>query len=346
MNKSATLLSVLLCLRLFAAEMPGETPQAPSQIGKIKVRVTAPRRNDAVLGFTVQGRVEPAITVAVNARSEGIFHAAVALSQAVSRGEKIGELRDPARTLQIDTLRSRIRLLESQVAIERKKTKQNKEMLALGILSENALLAQESARNDRELLLLQARSDLARLQLLQKEQVITAPADGFIETLAADGSYIVYGTQAATLTTKEMIVRLFVEPHNAQTLHPGQSATLQLPGREVPATLTAILPQSSGNLVDVIAKPSAPLPAGLTLSARIDTDRLEGWILPKSAVVLEQNRPAVFRVEGNTARLLFITVRKDMLNEVLVSDPLSSGDAIVSDVAYLLRDGMAIEVMQ
>jgi len=350
MTKKTLLILLLFSLRLFAFFEEDETPEAtlkvPKAMRQVNVRVTAPRRSDVAVGFTVQGRVEPALTVALNARSEGIFYPVVALSQPVSRGEKIGELRDPARTLQIDALKDKVRLLGSQWAIERKKTAQSKEMLKLGILSENAVLAQESVRNEKEMLLLQARNDLARLQLLQKAQVITAPSNGFVKTLAAAGSYIAYGAQVATMSSKEMMVRLFVEPLYAESLKAGQKVTLMLSNREVPATLTAVLPQSSGNLIDVIARPSVPLPAGLALSARISTDAARGWIIPKSAIVLEQNRPAVFLVKGTTARLRFVTVQKDMLDEVLVSDPLGADDAVVSDNAYLLHDGERVEVVK
>lgn len=350
MNKRTLMLLLLLSLQLFAFFEEDETPEAtlkvPKEVRQVKVRVTTPSRSEIPVGFTAQGQVEPAVSVAVNARSEGIFHPVVALSQSLSRGDKIGELHDPARTLQIKALTSKVRLLKSQLSIERKKTDQSKEMLQLGILSENAVLAQESALNEREMLLLQAQNDLARLQLLQNEQVIAAPADGYVETLAADGSYIAYGAQVATLSSKEMMVRLFVEPLYAESLKVGQTVTLILSSREVPATLTAILPQSSSNLIDVIARPSVTLPAGLQLSARISTEKVQGWILPKSAIVLEQNRPAVFLIKGTTARLHFVTVQKDMLDKVLVSDHLTSDDAVVFDNAYMLHDGETVEVVK
>lgn len=348
MNKRTLMLLLLLSLQLFAFfeedETPAETLKVPREVRQVKVRITKPRRSDIPVGITVQGRVEPAVTTAVNARSEGIFYPSVTLSQSLSRGGKIGDLRDPARTLQINALRDRVRLLTSQVAIERKKTDQSREMLKLGILSENAVLAQESALNDSEMLLLQAQNDLAHLQLLLKEQVIVAPSDSYVETLAPSGSYIAYGAQVATLTSKKMLVRLFVEPLYAESLHPGQTVTLLLSGRELTATLTAVLPQSSGNLIDVIAKPSEALPAGLQLSARISAKSVKGWIIPKSAVVLEQNRPAIFLVKGTTARLHFVTVQKDMLNEVLVSDALTSEDAVVYENAYMLHDDETVEV--
>lgn len=341
MIKKTILLAALTFLPLAAVDTAAG---ASETLQPVTVRVTAPRSGSEPLGYTVQGRTEPALAVSVSARSEGIFHSEVTLAQAVKRGERIGELRDPVRTLQIKNLEARIGLLASQYALERKKTEQSREMLTLGILSENAVLAQESALNDRQLLLQQARSDLARLQLLQKARQILAPADGFIETLAPEGGYIAYGAQVAALTSKRVMVRLFVAPRDAEHLKRGQTTTLLLSGREVPAAVTSVLPTGSGNLVDVIAEPAAPLPAGLALSARIETARATGWLLPKSAVVLEQNRPAVFLAEGNVARLHFVTVRKEMLDQVLVDAPFDPKESVIVDKAYMLRDGTRIEV--
>jgi len=323
-----------------------KTLQVPKEVRHVKVSVISPTYSDQVIGIDVRGQVEPAVSRMVDARSEGVFYPTVENAWHVLKAEEIGKLYDRRREMQIEALDSRSQLLKEQIAIESQKMSQNQEMLDLGIISENVMLSQRSALKDRELQLLQTRSELRRLKLLEKEKTVYAPSDGYIQGLAARGSYITYGAQVATLISKKVNVRLFVDPLFADAIGVDQPVVLHLSSREVNATITAILPQSSSNLIDVIATPSQPLPVGLQLSAVIETEAIEGWVIPKSSIVLEQNRPAVFVIEERHARLHFVTVQKDMLDRVLIVDSLKADDKIADKNAYMLQDGATVEVVQ
>ncbi|MBU1643058.1 hypothetical protein KKE54_06825 [bacterium] len=350
MNKKIPVFLLLIALPLFAFfndddDKPDQTLQVPKEQRHVKVSVVSPQSSEAVIGLNTRGVVEPAVALSINAQSDGIFHSKTAVSSYVNKGDKIGVLTDPARTMQLSALRTKIALLKEQVGIERQKGKRNKEMLDLGIISELDILVQESAIREKELVLEQSENDVARLLLLQKGQNIYAPTSGYVRSISADGSYIGYGAQVAAVTSSAVIIRLFVNPAYAKSLHIRQAVNVMAPTGEINATIAAILPQSNSNLIDVIAKPSQTLPVGLQIEATIQTGSLQGWIIPKASIILEQNRPAVFVIKDNVAHIHFVDVQKDMIDKVLVNDHLNADDKIAYKNAYMLNDGAAVEVL-
>lgn len=338
-------LLVLSLLAFFDEDESEKTLQVPKEVRHVEVSVISPKHSALVVGIDVRGQVEPAISRQVDARSEGIFYPSIEISQHIKKGQLLGKLIDRRRELQIDALHSRTLLLHEQISIESQKMSQNQEMLDLGIISENIILSERSMLNDKKLMLLQTQDELRRLRLLKKEQAIYAPSDGYIQDLAAKGSYIAYGSQVVTLISKETNIRLYVDPLFADALQIGQPIILHHVLHDVNATISAILPQSSNNLIDVIARPAQTLPVGLQLSATIQTDAIKGWIVPKSSIILEQNRPAVFVIKDSIVRLRFVKVQKDMLDHVLIDDTLQANDKIVVKNAYMLEDGVTVKVM-
>lgn len=219
-------------------------------------------------------------------------------------------------------------------------------MLALGVISQNALLDQENMLEDKKIALNQTKTDLSRLELQNNFAALKAPADGYIEEILPDGSYVTYGQSVCKVINADVQVRLFVAPLVAKALHIGQKTTIEAQGVSSEAKIVAMMPKSDNNLLDVIALPSKTLPVGLHIEAKIETAHTEGWIIPKESIVLVQNTPALFLIQKNKAVLHFITVKKDLVDKVLISDHLKPEDKIALKNAYMLHDGAVVEVIK
>jgi hypothetical protein len=345
MNKLILLLALSLPLLAFFEEDEAQNVlQVPQKARPVTVSTVAPEKSSALVTLKVRAQVEGGVALSIAVRSEGEFVPAVSLNQFVQSGAVIGHVSDPMRTLKIQGLQTQLKLLDEQIALAKAQRKRTEAMLRMGIVSEDALIAASTALRQKELERTQLHNALSQQQLLRKGETVRSPEAGYITALAPSGSYLAYGAQAATLNPTHTLVRMYVPPLYAAHLKPGQKVELKSGFGETNATVTAVLPQSSADLIDVIAQPESALPVGTALEARIAMKNIEGWILPKSAIVLEQNRPALFVIENGVAKLHFVTVQKDMLDRVLVSDHLNPDDAVASQNAYMLHDGVHVEV--
>jgi RND family efflux transporter MFP subunit len=295
---------------------------------------------------SVTGITEARQNITLNALSEGTLHLHSFNAQAVKKGDMIATITNAQRDNTIASLNATMKLLRREITVEKSKLQSAREMLKLGIISKNQLLDQQNSLQERQIRLNQTKTELQRLTLQNSMSGVRAPSDGYIENLLPDGSYVTYGQTVCKLTGTQVQIRLFVPPMLAKELHIGQKVKLNEQSNVTDAHITAIMPQSSDNLIDVIALPAQPLPVGLHLEAQIETARAKGWIIPKEAIVLVQNRPALFLIQEGRATLRFVTVEKDMIDKVLVTDHLQRDDKIALKNAYMLHDGAIVEVQQ
>ena len=344
---SKFLLLVALSLQLLAFFEEDEMQsvlQVPQKVRPVTVTTVAPKRSTMPLTVMVPATVVSGEAISVAVRSEGEFVPKVSLYQFVHRGGVIGGLKNPMRTLQIQGLQAQLKLIDRQIAQAKQQQKHHKEMLRLGIMSEDAFLMASDALRQKELERTKIFNALSQQILLQKGEVIRAPEEGYITSLAPSGSYLTYGMQAASMNPTRIIVRLSVPFFYAMRLKPGQPIRLESSFANISAAITAVLPNSRSNLIDVIAKPEKNLPVGTELQAKLMIRNVEGWIIPKDAIVLVQNRPALFLIKKSKAILHFITVQKDMIDKVLVTGHLKTDDQIALKNAYMLHDGATVEV--
>jgi RND family efflux transporter MFP subunit len=333
--KSILILTLIFCNTLFALSSH-----------HVKVTVVKPKKAKLPIEVKVRGIVESEMAHSVNTQAEGILHNRVTNAQYVKKGDVIALLENPQLKKRIDRLKEQIRLIKDSIDIEDKKLKSAEEMLNLGIISKNDYLSQQNRLNSKKIELTKAQSELENLTMQDRQQIIKAPISGFITELKADGSYVGYGGYVCKIQSQNMQVRLFVPYLFAKKLYRGEIVSLHLDNQTIKAKITEILPKTTNNLVNVIAKPSQPLPANLNIEADIITKKIEGWIIPKESIILIENRPAIFIIKNGIAKRHFITVQKDMVSGVLVSDRLSPSDQIVLKNSYMLDDGMAVEIVQ
>jgi len=312
----------------------------------VKVSVIEPKSAELPIEVKVRGVVETEMSHSVTTQAEGILHNRVINAQYVKKGDVIAVLENPQLKKSINRLKEQIRLIQDTIDIEDKKLKSANEMLTLGMISNNDYLSQQNRLNSKKIELNKAKNELESITMQYKKHIIKAPISGFITALRADGSYIGYGGDICKIQSSNMQVRLFVPHHFAKELYRGKTVSLNVDDQTIKAKITEILPKTTDNLIHVIAKPNQSLPANLNIEADIMIQKINGWIIPKDSIVLIENRPAIFIIKNGIAKLHFITVQKDMIHEVLVSDRLSSSNKVVLKNAYMLHDGIAVEIIQ
>jgi len=341
------LLSAFLPVFLFFENNDiSNTLQVPKEkLLHVKIDVVSPKRTNKRITIEARGIVEAQESISVNSLSDGVFHPKVTTATYVKKAELIGIVTNPMREHDIDTINSRIKLLNADIDIEEKKMKSIEEMLRLGMLSKNDLLSQESSLKSKKLLLVEAKHRLQRFKLFKNSEKIHAPKNGYIDSISADGEYIQYGSNVATITSGKTVVRIFLDPKYVNNIRASQDIKLLTPQGSFNAKLSSILPKSSSNLVEIIAKIKESLPIGLSVEAKIEMSRLNGWVIPKDSIVIKQNRAAVYIVKESIAHIRFISIQKDMIDRVFINDDLNKEDKIAFKNSYMLHDGMRVEIL-
>lgn len=315
-----------------------------STITRVEVSVVSPVKVASIIKFSARGIVQSKQNITIHSASSGFFIPNVSINSFVKKGELLGTLQNSARELQMKSLQTQDNILKDSVELQSKQIKNNQEMLQIGVISKDKMLIQQERYQLQELKLQQAKQNLGILKLYQKHSKIHALQSGYIKYIASNGQYLSYGTLIASITPKKQFVKLFVDSVYMRYIFKNQIITLITPRGKQKAIISAILPQSSNNLIEVIAQPFNSLPVGLNLKAELIMKNIKGWSLPKSAIVIKDNKTAIFIIKGGIAHIYFVHILKNMLQTVIISNHLTQNAQIVDINAYMLSNNMKVEI--
>lgn len=234
-----------------------------------------------------------------------------------------------------------------------------------------ALRAQEELLHDAEQrfeLRLITRDELTQRQeahsatLAEHEQIaswlttheLRSPADGIVTRVPQDeGSIVPAGATLVGLALEDLFeVRLGVEPEDIGLLQVGQAVTLSATGRghggSVSGTIRSVARQVSPEtrLVEVMVEPEVS--AGLLLNefvqGSIAVSSAHGLIVPRAAILPEEDRYSLFTVEQGVARKHLVTLGLETEEQVEIRDAagLQAGNQVVVLGNYVLEDGMGV----
>ncbi len=236
-------------------------------------------------------------------------------------------------------------LQKEQIKIEKQKLYTAQDKLNIGVGSKNNYLNQKIVLSQAKERYEVIKSEYNRLLIEEKNTQIHAPLSGTIINLNPNNSYVNYGSTIATLLDKNNVVKLFVDASMIGKVKKGMSVSLKSSYKNCKATILSILSKSSNNLIEVIAEPKEKLPLNLQLNAEIIVKNSTALLLPKEAIVLEGNHPAVYVVdEKNIAHLTFVSIEKDMQTKVLITGTLPKEAKVVLKNAYMLHDNIKVTV--
>ncbi len=311
----------------------------------VSVTLFTPSQNKSAITLSAIGKVESSNNISVIAKSSGVLHLAVANNSFVTKGSVIATLSSEKRDKKLQFLQKKLLLQKGEADSFREKLKRSQEKYKMGVGSKNSYLSDKIALMQLREALQSTKNEYEILQLEKKNATILAKKSATLTQLAGENSFINYGEKIATLLDTNNYVKLFVASEYASQIKKGMQVSLQSSYKNSSAKVINIVPKTSQNLIEVIVKPKQKLPLNLQLNATIQLKTLKGLLIPKEAIVLVQNHPAVYLVdEKNIAHLFFIEIQKDMIQNALIKNTLPKKSKIALKNAYMLHDNLKVSV--
>ncbi len=323
----------------------GEAPPAPVEVATV---TTGPISDGLEATATVQARNRAEI----RARASGAVSSIdVEEGERVTAGQRLARIDQPAYQSLIGQARAQVE-------------KARRDVLAAQQLRKQGVLPQQQLE-DAEFALRQARLELRRLEDERGLGAVTSPIEGVVVSRAVEpGEAISAGAalfEVADLAALE--IELYVPERHLGRLKVGLPVRVDadaLGGARLTGGVERIAPTvdpRSGTVKVTVAlgdgtvdatpdTPAGKLRPGMYVRARIVLDTREDAVLvPRQAVVYENDRPFAFRVEDGVARKLTLEVGHSDRDQLEIRSPLAAGDTIITFGQRGLQDGAKVRVV-
>jgi len=309
------------------------------------VSVIKPIKKNIAVTIDTTGTVIAKNKMNITVKTSGLLEMKVAQNSFVVKGELIAKVSDKPREKKIEFLKRSLLLQKMQVALQRDKTLIANDKYKMGVGLKNSYLSQKILLAQMKEQYSTTKNEFETLLLEQTNSMLYAPKNGFLINIVADNSYINYGAKIATLLEKENFIKLFIDSSYAQAIHKDMDVKIFSSYKNCNAKVINVLPKSSNNLMEVIVQSKEQFPLNLQINAQIILKKLDGLLIPKSAIVLVENHPAIYAIDDkNIAHVVFVEILKDMVNKALIKNTLSNDAKIVLKNAYMLHDNLAVSV--
>ena len=317
----------------------------PIYASSVSVTIIKPYKRDIASTVTADGLVISKRKITITAKTSGIVHLKTSENSSVSRGDTIATVSNHVREQKLHYLLNKLNLQKKEIVSYKKKLQISHEKYKMGVGSKNSYLSEKIAYAQFKEIYETTLKEYKILLAERKNATIKAVQNGVLTNLIANNAYINYGAKIATLLDNNNLVKLFVDSSYALKIKKGMSVKLQSSYKNSSATIINILPKSSNNLVEVIAHSNEKLPLALHLTAQIELKHLEGILIPKEAIVLIDNHPAIYLIDDkNIAHVAFVEIQKDMLDKALIKNTLPKNAKIALKNAYMLHDNLEVSI--
>lgn len=272
--------------------------------------------------------------------------------QTVARGVPLALVQaDPAAVLAATQAKSAVTLAEGEVA-------RTQSLFDKGLATQSQLASAKKAARDAQ----QALAAQNQMGIAAGPHTLNSPIDGVVlQVFVAQGDQVQPGAAIMQLAIAgsgkdaRSNVMLTVEPSDAAAVHAGDTVTLrglssvlartQVPGRVVMVG-ASVDPQSQ--LVNI----GANVPLGQTafipgtrVSADIATNPGTHWIVPRAAVLRDEQGEYVFQVTpDHKAHRVGVITKVEDDGRYGVDGMLDGSRPLVVSGNYELKDGMAVQV--
>lgn len=309
----------------------------------IDVSVVTPVQNSDTIKIEADGLVISK-NITLTAKTRGIIHRYVNDNVNVTKGELLAKVDDKRRLVKLNSLKERLKFLDNQLIFEKDRVQEIQEKYKMGIAPKNEFLNEKIILEQFQESKKSTLSDYEILQLEEKESVVIAKEDGFITQLSNENKFVNYGDSLGILTPKDVEVKLFVDSKYANNIQEGMNVNMQSSYGKMTGTVRDVLAQTSSNLLEVMVASNSILPVNLQLKAEINIRNIKGLKIPKSAIVLVDNQPAVYEIREGIVHLKFIEILSDRIDFVLIKNSLSKDAQIAFKNAYMLHDNLEVTV--
>ena len=317
----------------------------PIFASSVSVSVIKPIEKNIALTIDATGTVISKNRTSITVKTSGLLEMQVSQNSFVIKGELIAQVSNKPREKKIAFLKKSLGLQKNQIALQKESIKTAKDKYEMGVGSKKSYLSQKILFAQMQEQYSTTKNEFETLLLEQKNSMVYAPKNGFLTNTVADNRYINYGAKIATLLEKDNVVKLFVDSSYAQEIEKNMAVKILSSYKNCDAKVLDVLPQSSNNLVEVIAETKEELPLNLQVNAQIILKISDGLLIPKSAIVLVENHPAVYLIdEKNIAHIAFVEIQKDMLDKALIKNTLPKNAKIALKNAYMLHDNLRVSI--
>ncbi len=315
-------------------------------LAQVKVDVIKATRGELNIYSVVYGETKSLLNVPLHPMVKGIvWKIHVKEGQFVNQGQTIISLDNRLLKEEFHRNLSLLSAKEAEYKAEFEKYKVNKKLYKLGIISKLDLLGSQSLFKS---LKAQVKSLKAKLTLINEKlrfMEIKSPVSGRIINLPRKGVFLSTSDVAGiVVSNRDIFVEAFLPVENEVKI--GSKAILKRANGEKleGKVLYSIEMGGPSGLKKVVIKPEAKLMGGERLEIKIEQKRIKGIVVPKKAIVLdENNNPVVFKIEDNKAVKVPVEVLADNGIEVALKGP-RQGDLIVVKGSYILSDGTKVGI--
>ena len=340
--------SAIFLIFLFFREMNQEeqTTLETEQETSVLVRAGHPAGVADTLTYEAQGKVTSARSFSVAALSEGrIRTVLVPVNGQVKKGDVIAVLENSEMDSAFTSQSEKLRLSSETEANLKKKVAAGEEMYSLGIIAESDLVSMKQELNNQIREVHDAQIEYDRLKNRRDQYNVMAEVAGYVSSVLPEKSFVTYGqTIAEIVSLDDEQVQAFVPFDQLVQPVPGDEVLISSNSMAVSGKVSHIFPSTGSNLITVNINPDQPIPMNLDVMVTFKVKGVKGFQIPKSAVVLAEGKPVVFLVRDGKAVQEDITILKDYLDTVVITDDFRLDDVLVMENAYLLSDQMNVTV--
>lgn len=310
--------------------------------GTVLVGTQTPRFGtmaDIVTAFGAAVRApDGGMTLSLPADSR-VMRIAVNAGEAVQRGQALMSLRLSAAAA------STYAQAASAVKLAKLEQERYARLLSQQLATRDQVAQAEKALGDAEAAL----AALDAEQGGQPDQVIAAPFAGVVGSIpVSQGDRVAAGAALITLTRAGgLVVTAGVEPAERGRIKAGQHVHLTPLSRGVPAThgtvvRVARMLNPKTRLLDVDVAPVGELLQGEAFQADIEAAQLKGWLVPRDAVLRDDEGDHLFQVQDGKAQRVAVRRLGGDGDISVVDGPLDAKRPLVISGNYQLSDGAAV----
>ncbi|WP_244145412.1 efflux RND transporter periplasmic adaptor subunit [Paraburkholderia mimosarum] len=272
--------------------------------------------------------------------------------QAVKRGAPLAVVQaDPSAVLAAAQARSALALAQGELG-------RTQSLYDKGLATQSQLAAAKKALLDAE----QALGAQEQLGTASGNKMLVAPMDGVVlQVSVAQGDQVQPGAAILQLAAgasgndARANVVLGIEPSDAAAVHVGDTITLHglsTALAKAVATGRVVMVGASVDAQSQLVDVGANVPLGQTafipgtrVSADIATLTGTHWVVPRSAVLKDENGEYVFQVTpDHKAQRITVFTRVEDADRYGVDGMLNASEPLVVSGNYELQDGMAVQI--
>lgn len=310
--------------------------------GSVLVETQLPKLGAMADTLTVYGTAVPAINagMTLSVQAEGrVMRIAVTPGEAVRKGQTLIEFH----------LSAAASSTYAQAVTALKTAKDEQARIA-------RLLGQQLATRDQKAQADKAAADAqAALDALEREtggkpqQTLVAPFDGIVAAIPVNqGDRVAAGAALVTITRSNgLVVTCGIEPADVKRLKIGQAARVEplSGGTGAVAGKLSRIDKSLNpktRLVDADVAVDDELIQGQAFRTRIEVGELKGWLVPRGAVLDDDEGTYLFQVAGGKAKRVKVKRLGSDDDTAVVDGPLDPKLDVVTVGNYQLEDGGAV----